>query len=82
MIQTQENGKKLRSGPDLGLLEPNSGLKSFYFFNLASSVTRYPGQLSACKISEKTKDPILRKFSDGWMDTQTDESDFDRTQSY
>ena len=31
MIQTQENGKKLRSGPDLGLLEPNSGRKSFFF---------------------------------------------------
>ena len=57
--------KKLRSEPDLGLLEPNSDRKSFFFLNLASSVTRYQGQLSACKIPEKTKDPILRKFSDG-----------------
>ena len=41
-------------------------------------------ELSSCKISEKTNDPILRKYSDGRMDErtdrqtdgQTDESDF------
>ena len=49
---------------------------NFFFKNLASSVTRYHGQLSSCAISEKNYDPILRKFSDGWADGQTDESDF------
>ena len=42
---------------------------------MAWSVTRYHG-----KLSEKTNDPILRKFSDGWTDgrtnIQTEESDF------
>ena len=47
----------------------------FFFKNLASSVTRYHGQLSSCTISEKTNDPILRKLSDGRTDGQTDESD-------
>ena len=36
----------------------------FFFKNLAPSVTRYPGQLSSCALSEKTNDSILRKFSD------------------
>ena len=31
------------------------------FSNLASSVTRYHGQLLSCAIPEKTNDPILRK---------------------
>ena len=45
--------------------------------NLASSITRYNGQLSSCTLSEKTNDPILRKLSDGQTDRQqTDESDF------
>ena len=52
----------------------------FFFKNLASSFTRYHGQLSTCTTSEKTNDPILRKLSDGrtdgqtdrWMDRQTD----------
>ena len=37
----------------------------FFFKNLA--VTRYHGQLSSCKISEKTNDPILRKLSDDFI---------------
>ena len=62
---------------DLSPLRPNSGRQFFFFFfkNLAWSVTRYHGTLS-----EKTNDPILRKFSDGWTDgrtnIQTEESDF------
>ena len=81
MIQSQENGEKSHFRPDLGLLGPNSGRNFFFFFkNLASSVTRYHGQLSSCIISEKTKDPILRKLSHGQTDRQTDgqtdESDF------
>ena len=48
---------------------------NFFFKNLASSVTKYHGQLSSCTISEKTNDPILRKL-DGQTDGQMDESDF------
>ena len=40
----------------------------FFFKNLASSDTRYYGQLSSCTMSEKTNDPILRKLSYGWTD--------------
>ena len=61
MIQTQENDEK----PHFG--SPNSFLK-----NLASPVTRYHGQLSSCTISEKTNNPILRKFCDGRTDRLTD----------
>ena len=49
---------------------------NFFFKNLASSVTRYHGQLSSCTISEKINDPILRKLSDRRTDAQTDKSDF------
>ena len=66
-IQTQENGKKLHFEPDLVPLGPNSGRQNFFFKNLASPVTRYHSQLS-CTMPEKTKDPILRTFSDGWTD--------------
>ena len=51
------------------------GMSIFYFIfalNLALPVPRYHGQLSSCTISEKTKDPILQKFSDGQMEGQTD----------
>ena len=47
-------------------------VKYFFFTNLAFSVTRYHGQISECKISEKTNDPIMSKFSDGRTDRQTD----------
>ena len=56
---------------DLGHFGPNSGRQIFFNF-LASSVTRYHGQLSSCKISKKTNDPILKKFTDGGMDGRTD----------
>ena len=74
MIQTQENGGKLHFEPDLGPLGlVKFALRIYFFFgNLASSVTRYHGQLSSCAISEKTNDPILRKLSDGRTDGQTD----------
>ena len=49
----------------LGLLNPNL---CCFLKNLASSVTRYHGQLSSCTISEGTNDPILRKLSDRRMD--------------
>ena len=47
---------------------------------MASSVTIYHGQLSSSTILEKNNDPIFKKLSDrrtyGWMDRQTDDSDF------
>ena len=80
MVQTQENGKKNHFGPDLGLLEPNSSHWFFFFSNMASSVTRYYGQISSCTISEKTNDSIFGKFSerrtDKLIDRQKDESNF------
>ena len=72
MIQTQENGKKAHFRPNLGSLGPNLGRQIFFFKILAPSVARYHGQLSSCKISEKTNDSILRKLSDGRTDRQTD----------
>ena len=76
IIQTQENGGKRHFEPDLGPLGlVKFALQIFFFFffgDLASSVTRYHGQLSSCTISEKTNDPILRKLSDGRTDGQTD----------
>ena len=58
MIQTQENGEKPYFGPNLKPLDPNLGRQNFFFKNLASSVTRYHGQLSSRTISEKTNGPI------------------------
>ena len=49
----------------------NSG-QQFFFKNLASSTSRYYGQVLPYSISEKTNDPILRKFSDGQTDRQAD----------
>ena len=60
--------KNLVSGPILAI---NSGCQ-FFFTNLASSVTRYHGQISSCIISEKTNTPILRKLSRGRTDGRTD----------
>ena len=42
----------------------------FFFKNLASSVTRYHGQPSSCKI-EKTNDQISRKVSDVLVNKRT-----------
>ena len=64
MIQTQKNGEKPDFGPDLGPLGPNSGRRFSFFKNVASSATRYHGQLSSCTILEKTNDPIVRKLGD------------------
>ena len=61
-IQTKEIEKKIKKktyfAPDLGPLGPNLG-HYFFFQNQALSVTRYYGQLSSCKLSEKTNDSIL-----------------------
>ena len=68
MIQTQENGEKLHFSTTLGPLGQNSCHQFFFSKNLASSGTRYLGQLSSCFISGKTNDLILRKFSDRHTD--------------
>ena len=76
MNQTWENSKKARKPqfvPILCPLGPNSSHYFFFIFrNMASSVTRYHGQLALCTILEKTDDSILRKFSDPQMDGQKD----------
>ena len=73
MNQTWENSQKPSPW-----FSPNLGHQ--IFFQKSPPVTRYHGQLLSCTILEKTNDPILRKFSDGWTkrqtDGQTDESDF------
>ena len=64
--------KNLVSGPILVHLTKFG--HQFLFFspkNLASSGTRYHGQLSSCTISEKNNDPILTKRSDGRADRRT-----------
>ena len=58
-------------GSDLGPWGSKLGCHSFSK-NLATSVTRYHGQLSWCTISEKTNDPILRKFSHRRANRQID----------
>ena len=71
MIQTQANGEKPYSGPDLGPLNPNL---SHHFFSwkiwLCQSLDimiRYQN----VKYEKKTNDSILRTFSNGWTDAQT-----------
>ena len=80
LIQTQ---KKVAKNLTLDLIQVHWSqiwVTKFFFKTLALSVTRCRGQLSTCKISEKTNHPILRKLSDGWTDGptegQTDDSDF------
>ena len=68
--------KKIDSGPILAHL-PQIRVAKIFNKDLASSVTRYHGQLSLC-MSEKTNDPISRKLSDGRTDRETDVSDFIR----
>ena len=70
MIKTQENDENPHFEPDLGSWA-TFGPPILFLKNLASSATRYHGQISSCTISEKTNDPILRKLSDGRTDGQT-----------
>ena len=71
-IQTQEMAKNLILSLILVRWTQVRTVKYFFFTNLAFSVTRYHGQISEYKISEKTNDPIMSKFSDGRTDRQTD----------
>ena len=78
MIQIQVNGKKPHFGPELGPLNPNLGRQFFFLKNLAPSVTKYHGQVSTYKMSEKTNDRILRKSSKGWTDDKQTDRQIDR----
>ena len=65
--------KKMAKDLVLGPIFAQIWATNFFFpKNLASSVTRCHGQLSSCKIPEKTNDVILRKLSDRRIDGQTD----------
>ena len=75
--------KNLALGPILAHLAQIQVIKFFCFKNMALPVTRCHGQLSSCRISVKTNEPILRKLSDGGTDggiedRQMDKSDFIR----
>ena len=87
MNKTGENGKKPSFWPDFDPFGPNWGGNSPPPpppKNLPPSVTISHGQLSSCRISETTTDPILKKLSErqadrrteGQTDGQTEESDF------
>ena len=64
--QNSRKWGKPHFGPHLGLLGLIRSQK-FFFKNLASSATRYHGQLSLCTISQKTNGLILKKLSDRQM---------------
>ena len=72
--------KKLSFWARFRPIRPKFEPQNFFFQNLAASFTRYHDQVSSCKISEKTDDPILGKFrqTERQMDRQSDESDFIR----
>ena len=68
MIQIQATN----SSPLTQIRAANFFFFFFFFKNLASSITRYHGQVSTCKISEKANDLILRIFSEVRTDGQID----------
>ena len=70
-IQTQENGEKRHYGPNLGLLDTNSGRENFgskiwlrHSLDIMVSIIMHN--------QKKTNDLVLRKISD----VRTDKSDF------
>ena len=71
VISGKTNGEKPHFRPDLGPVSPIFGLQKVLFKNLASSVSRYHGQLS-CTIPEKANDPFLRKLSGRRTEGQTE----------
>ena len=80
MIQTQENGKKTLFWGSFWYVRLKFRLPKIFFKNLASSVSRYDGQLLSCTMPEKTNDPIFIELSYGrtykQTDRQTDETGF------
>ena len=82
MNQTWINRKEPSFGHDFVEFGPNSFRLKFFFTNLGLSVTRCHGQLSLCRISENTNNPIFNKThwqtdrgADKGTDGQMDESD-------
>ena len=71
MNQTWINSKEPSFGHGFVEFDPNSFRLKFFSTNLASSVTRCHGQLSSCRISENTNNPILRKLIDRQTEGQT-----------
>ena len=80
MNQTSEKGKKTNFAPDFDLFAQNLGLQ-FFPKNLAPPITIYHGvrYISPRTISEKTNNPILRKFSDRRTDRWLDRRTYSRT---
>ena len=80
MIQTQENGKKTLFWGSFWSVRLKFRLPKIFLKNLASSVSRYDGQLLSCTMPEKTNDPIFIELSYGrtykQTDRQTDETGF------
>ena len=66
IIYTQKNGKKPNFGPDLRPLGPYSDCKNFFFPKIWISQS----------LDIQSNDPLLKIFSDGRTDGQTDENDF------
>ena len=50
------------------MVGPKFGLRKHFHKNMVLPVTRYPGHLSSCTISEKTNNPVLRRLSEGHTD--------------
>ena len=70
MIRTEGNGEKPHFlGPNLGPLGPDLGCQVFFLKILASSVTRYHGQLSSYTTSRKK---MIQSWKNLVMDGQTD----------
>ena len=72
MIQNQENDEKLHFGLNSGPLDPNSSCHFFFSKIWLRLSLDYHGHLSSYTISEKTNDPVLRKFQDRRTDVRTD----------
>ena len=72
MIQNEENGKKPHFGPRLGSLGPNSGCRFLLLKKLPWPITRYHGQLSSCKISEKMIQSLENFVTDRQRDRRAD----------
>ena len=69
--------RKTHFGHDLGPLGPKSGHQNFFFSKtLLHQSLDIMVNYHHVQYPEKTNDPILREFSDGRTDRQTDESDF------
>ena len=71
MIQTQENGEKPYFGSDLGPLRPHLGCQNIFSEIWLHQSLDTMVSYHHVKYQKKTNDPILKKFSDGRTDRQT-----------